>query len=147
MKDSFKNMFSLHGIWKKWREWFSLARNLICISWNKVCHTVTLATHKRRQLLMEISIRRKICSHTNKKIFHYSLPLEGVIGSTFRKKRKIKGMVLSKSIIGSHYKKLGFTWLFYCHFVEKCVILGQGFYSKLSCVHVLGRSQLFLPYG
>ena len=35
MKDLFKNMFLLHRIWKKWREWFSLTRNLIYISWNK----------------------------------------------------------------------------------------------------------------
>ena len=47
-----------------------------------------------------------------------SLPLEGIIGSTFRKKWKIKAMVLSKSIIGSHYKELGFTWLFCFHFAE-----------------------------
>ena len=55
-------------------------------------------------------------------------------------------MVLSKSIIGSDYKGLGFTWLFYFHFAEKCVILGHGFYSKLFCFYVLGRIQLFLPY-
>ena len=41
-----------------------------------------------------------------------SLPLEGIVGSTFKKKWKIKNMVLSKSIIGSHYKELGITWLF-----------------------------------
>ena len=55
----------------------------------------------------------------------------------------MKAMVLSKSIIGSHYKELGFTWLFYFHFAQKCVTLGQGLYSKLFCFHVLGRSQLF----
>ena len=39
-------------------------------------------------------------------------------------------------MIGSHYKVLGFTWLFYFHFAEKCVTLGQGFYSKFlfSCI-------------
>ena len=31
-------------------------------------------------------------------------------------------MVLSKLIIGSHYKVLGFTSLFFFHFAEKCVI-------------------------
>ena len=55
-------------------------------------------------------------------------------------------MVLSKSIFASHYKELGFTWLFYFHFAEKCVTLGQGFYSKLFCFHVLGKSQFFLQY-
>ena len=58
---------------------------------------------------MEISIRRKICSPTSKNFFIViSLPLEGIIGSTSRKKRKIKAVVFSKSIIGSHYNKLGF---------------------------------------
>ena len=38
-----------------------------------------------------------------------NLPLEEIIDSTFRKKGKIKIMVLSKSIIGSHYKELGYT--------------------------------------
>ena len=27
-------------------------------------------------------------------------------------------MILSKSVIGSHYRELGFTWLFYFHFAE-----------------------------
>ena len=35
--------------------------------------------------------------------------------------------------------------LFYFHFAEKYVTLGQGFYLKFFCFHVLG-SQLFLPY-
>ena len=30
-------------------------------------------------------------------------------------------MVLSKSIIDSHYKELDCTWLFCFHFSEKCV--------------------------
>ena len=38
-----------------------------------------------------------------------NLVLEEIIGSTFRKKGKIKLMVLFKSIIGSHYKELGYT--------------------------------------
>ena len=46
-------------------------------------------------------------------------------------KDKKNQMVLSKSIIGSHYKELSFSWLFYFNFAEKCVALGQGFYSKL----------------
>ena len=60
-----------------------------------------------------------------------SLPLKGIVGSTFRKKWTIKVMILSKSIIGSHCKELGFTWLFYFDFAEKCVTFGQGCYSKL----------------
>ena len=40
--------------------------------------------------------------------------------------------------IDSHYEELGFTWLFYFYFAEKCVTLGQGFYSKLFYFHVLG---------
>ena len=79
--------------------------------------------HKRRQFLKEISIT------SNKSVFlvvtiffiKSSLPLEGIIGSTFRKKWKKKTMVLSKSIMAAHHKKLGFTWLFYFHFAEKCV--------------------------
>ena len=131
---------------KKWREWFSLARNSIYISWNKICHLVTLVTHERRQLLKEILSEEKSAPLLVRKFFIIiSLLLERIIGSTSRKKWKIKRMFLSKSIIGSHYKKLGFTWLFYFRFAEKCVTLGQGFYSKLSCFHVLGRSQLFLP--
>ena len=55
----------------------------------------------------------------------------------------MKAMVLSKLIIGSHYKELGFTWLFYFYFAEKCVALGQGFYSKLFCFYMLGGRQLF----
>ena len=136
-------MFSLNGIWKNWRKLFSLSRNLHYLSWNKVFFhkTVKLAIHKRRQFLKEISIRRKISSPSS------SLPLEGIIGSTFRKKWKIKTMVFSKSIIGSHHKVLGFTWLFYFHFAEKCVeTLGQGFCFKFFCFHVLVRSQLFLTY-
>ena len=87
---------------------------------------------------MEISIRRKISSPSS------SLPLEGIIGSTFRKKWKIKTTVLSKSIIGSHYKVLGFAWLFYFHFAEKYVVtLGQDFYSKFFCFHVFGRRPSF----
>ena len=39
----------------------------------------------------------------------------------------------SKSIIGYHYEKLGIIWLFQLHFAEKCVTLGQGFYSKFFC--------------
>ena len=35
-------------------------------------------------------------------------------------------MVLSKSIIGSHYKELGFTWLIYFDFAKN--VLRQGFY-------------------
>ena len=35
-----------------------------------------------------------------------SLPLEGKISSTFRKKLKIRAMVPSKSITGSHCKDL-----------------------------------------
>ena len=149
-------MFSLYGIWKKWREWFSLARDLIFISWNKVLilttffkqDAVTLAKHKRREFLKdEFLLDEKSVPLIVRKFFIIiSLALKGIIGSTFRKKWKIKTMVLSKSIIGSHYKELGFTWLFYFHFAEKCVTLGQGFYSKLFCFHVLGRIQLFLPY-
>ena len=43
------------------------------------------------------------------RIFIINLVLEEIIGSTFRKKGKIKLMVLFKSIIGSHYKELGYT--------------------------------------
>ena len=108
--------------------------------------TVTLATYKRRQFLKEIAIRWKICfPSSNNFLIKVSLPLEGIIGSTFRKKWKIKTMVFSKSIISSHYKVLGFTWLFYFRFTEKCVTLEQDVYSKLFCFHVLGKSQLFLP--
>ena len=46
------------------------------------------------------------------RIIKISLPLEGIVGSTFKKKWKIKNMVLSKSIMGSHYKELGITCLF-----------------------------------
>ena len=149
-------MFSLYGIWKKWREWFSLARDLIFISWNKVLilttffkqDAVTLAKHKRREFLKdEFVLDEKSVPLIVRKFFIIiSLALKGIIGSTFRKKWKIKTMVLSKSIIGSHYKELSFTWLFYFHFAEKCVTLGQGFYLKLFCFHALRRSQLFLPY-
>ena len=46
MKDSLKNMFLLDvkvtfggsNIVKNWKEQFSLARNLVCISLNKVLH-------------------------------------------------------------------------------------------------------------
>ena len=65
-----------------------------------------LVTHKRRQFLKEIFVGRKICSPSSNKVFiKISLPLEGIIG----KIGKIKTMVLSKLIIGSHYKILGFT--------------------------------------
>ena len=33
-------------------------------------------------------------------------------------------MVLSKSIIGSYYEELGYTWLFKFHFAKKCITLG-----------------------
>ena len=52
-------------------------------------------------------------------------------------------MVLSKSIIGSHDKELGFTWLFYFNFSEIFVMLGQGFCSKFFCFDMLLRSHLF----
>ena len=149
-------MFSLYGIWKKWREWFSLARDLIFISWNKVLFlttfskqdAVTLVMHKRREFLKdEFLLDGKSVPLLVRKFFiTISLPLEEIIGSTFRKKWKIKTMVLSKSIIGSHYKELGFTWLFYFYFAEKRVTLVQRLCSKLCCFQVLGRSQLFLPY-
>ena len=44
-------------------------------------------------------------------------------------------MVFSNSIIGSHYKELGFTY-FNFTLLEKCVTIGQVFHSKflLSCV-------------
>ena len=44
-------------------------------------------------------------------------------------------MVFSKSIIGSHYKELGFTY-FNFTLLEKCVTIGQVFHSKflLSCI-------------
>ena len=47
-----------------------------------------LATRKRSQFLKQISIRRKICfPSSNTKFFVViSLPLEGIIGFTFRKK-------------------------------------------------------------
>ena len=91
-------------------------------------------------------MRRKICSPSSNKNFNIiSLALEGIVGSTFGKKWKIKAVVFSKLIIGSHYKELGFTWLFHFHFAEKWVT-GYGFYLKLFCFHVLGRIQLFLPY-
>ena len=118
-------MFSLYKIRKNWREWFSLARNLICISWNKVLLLTAFfyKTQKRLpRIIKEISIRRKIYSPSSKIFFiKISFPLEGIIGSTFRKKWKIKTMVLSKSIIRSPYKVFGFTWLFHFHFAEKCV--------------------------
>ena len=55
-------------------------------------------------------------------------------------------MIPSKLIIGSDYKELGFTWSFYFHFPEKCVTLGQGFYSKLFCFHVLLKIIFEKPY-
>ena len=55
-------------------------------------------------------------------------------------------MVLSRLTIGFHYKELGFTRLFYFHFAEKRVTLGQGFYSKLFQFHVLRKIQLFQTY-
>ena len=65
---------------KNWREYFSLARNLINISSNQgvffnnfsLQETVILATHKRRQFLKKISIRRKICSPSSNKNFYYN---------------------------------------------------------------------------
>ena len=46
-----------------------------------------LATHERRQFLKEISSGRKpVPLVVTKKIIIISLPLEGIIGSTFRKK-------------------------------------------------------------
>ena len=72
---------------KKWREWFSLARNSIYISWNKICHLVTLVTHKRRQLLKEILSDEKSVPLLVRKFFIIiSLLLERIIGSTSRKK-------------------------------------------------------------
>ena len=45
--------------------------------------TATVATHKRRQFLRDISTRQKICyTSSNKTFIKISLPL----GSTFRKK-------------------------------------------------------------
>ena len=115
-------MFSLYGIWKKWREWFSLARDLIFISWNKVLilttffkqDAVTLAKHKRREFLKdEFLLDEKSVPLIVRKFFIIiSLALKGIIGSTFRKKWKIKTMVLSKSIIGSHYIKFHLIILF-----------------------------------
>ena len=85
--------------------------------------------HKRRQFIKEFLLDEKsIALVVKKRFIIISFPLAGIIGSTLRKKWKIKAMVLSKSIISSHYKELGFTWLFYSLFAEKCVTLGQGFY-------------------
>ena len=115
-----KNMFSLYGISKKWREWFSLTRNLIYISWNEL---LFLTTFLKQDTVTYVS-------------------LKGIIGFTFMKKWKIKAIVLSKSIIGSQYKDLGFTWLFYVYFAEQCVTLVLRFCRKLLWFQVLGRSQL-----
>ena len=149
MKDSFKNIFSPYGIWKNWGEWFSLTRNLIYINWNKVLLLTNFSTRRIRgsNFLRKFLLEEKFVPLVVTKLFIIiSLRLEGIIGSNFMKKWKIKAMILSKSIIDYHYKELGFTWLLYFHFPEKYLTLRQGFYSKQFCLRVLGKSQLFLPY-
>ena len=48
---------------------------------------VLVATHKRRRFLKEISASQKICSVSRNSCFNkISLPVEGRIGSTVRKK-------------------------------------------------------------
>ena len=122
IKDSFRNTFPLDRKRRLPRQeslkkWFVLARKSVSATRNE-------------------AFVKKYASAIRRNYFFWQENEE----------RKIKTMVLSKSIIGSHYKVLDFTWLLYYHFAEKRVTLRQGFYSKFFCFHVLGKSQLFLLY-
>ena len=101
-----------------------------------------------RRFLKKSSNRRKIFSTSSSKIFYHffitmSVPLGRIAGSIFRNKWKIKTVVFSKSIIGSHYEELGIIWLFWFHLAEKCVTLGQGFYSKFFCFPCVREKPVF----
>ena len=73
-----------------------------------------------------------------------SLPLERIVGSTFKKKWQMKTMVLSESIIGSHYKELRIIYFNFTLLKNK-LHLDKVSIRNTFVFHVLGRSQLFLP--
>ena len=94
--------------------------------------TVTLAKHERRQFWRRfLSDEKSVPLVVINFLIKISPPLEGKISSTFRKKWRTKAMVLSKSIIGSHYKEVGVVWLFCFQFSEKCVKIRTGLLFKI----------------